>query len=162
MLTIAQIMTRPVITVDLDASIEKIRRVFAEHEFHHVIVVERRRAVGVISDRDLLKHLSPFIGVKLHERSEDLNTLNLRAHQIMSRNIVTVSADDTAQRAIDLMLEHGFRCVPALDEDERPVGIVTWKDILRWGTVKGVWLGEDERPRILPLIEDDPDAQRAA
>ena len=52
-------------------------------------VLEADIPIGVISDRDLLKALSPYIGTAT-ETSRDVATLNKRAHQIMSRKPITI------------------------------------------------------------------------
>jgi acetoin utilization protein AcuB len=128
---ISQVMTRRVMTVDMDDSLRRVRDIFEEHSFHHLLVLDRRRVVGVISDRDLLKHISPFIG-KLAERSQDLSTLTRRVHQIMTRKLVSVKDDEDVDSAAALMLEHGVSCLPVVTRDGRPVGIVTAKDLLRF------------------------------
>ena len=163
MLTVKEIMSRPVVTVSMDATLSDVQEVFERERFHHVIVVENGLAVGVISDRDLLKRLSPFVGNKLNERRQDENTLNLRAHQVMTRNPISVSPDDTVQKAVDLILRHNFRSLPVLDEYRRTVGILSWKDILRWGSFKSVWRDHEEvEPTLFDLDNTDDDIQRAA
>jgi acetoin utilization protein AcuB len=139
MLTVQEIMSRPVVTVSMDAKLAEIREVFDRERFHHVLVTDGERVVGIISDRDLLKRLSPFAGNKLNERKQDENTLSLRAHQIMTRNPIAVLPGDPVQTAVDLILNHNFRNLPVLDERRRPLGILSWKDILRWGSFKGMW-----------------------
>ena len=128
---ISEVMTKQVTTVSMDDSLRRVRDVFEKHGFHHLLVLDRRRVVGVISDRDLLKHISPFIG-KLAERSQDLSTLNRRVHQIMTRDLVSVSTDETVENGAALMLEHGVSCLPVVAQEGRPVGIVTAKDLLRF------------------------------
>ena len=128
---ISEVMTRRVMTVNMDDSLRRVRDIFEEHSFHHLLVLDRRRVVGVISDRDLLKHISPFIG-KLAERSQDLSTLSRRVHQIMTRKLVSVKDDEAVDSAAASMLEHGVSCLPVVTRDGRPVGIVTAKDLLRF------------------------------
>lgn len=162
MSTVNEIMSRPVVTVNMDAKLAEIRDVFEREHFHHVVIVEDGKAVGVISDRDLLKRISPFVGSKLNERRQDENTLNLKAHQVMTRNPITVSPDDSVQNVVDLILKHNFRSLPVVDANRKPVGIISWKDILRWGSIEGVWQGEDEEPTLFNLVDDDDEAQQAA
>jgi len=161
MLTVQEIMSRPVVTVSMDATLSEVQRIFERERFHHVVVVDGGCAVGVISDRDLLKRLSPFVGSELNERRQDENTLNLKAHQIMSRHPITVSPEDEVRRAVDMILEHRIRSLPVVDERDRPVGIVSWKDILRWGSSQSVWGSQDESDPTLFDLDDD-DARQAA
>ena len=124
-------MTRHVVTVCMDDSLKRVRELFAQSGFHHLLVVDKGKLVGVISDRDLLKHVSPFVGHELSERTQDLATLNRRVHQIMSRQLVTCQAITDAAEAARMMLENRISCLPVVDETGRPVGIVTCRDLLR-------------------------------
>lgn len=124
------VMTTNLITVGPDDTLGEVREVFDTHRFHHLLVVEHARVTGIISDRDLLKHLSPFVG-KISERAQDAFTLQRKVHQVMSRNVVTVRADTEVAAATRTMLEHGVSCLPVLDEHQRPIGVVTWRDLLK-------------------------------
>jgi acetoin utilization protein AcuB len=129
--TVREVMTRRPVTVSMDATLNTIKQLFDQHRFHHVLVVEGRKLVGVISDRDLLHHLSPFLGNTFNERTQDIATLNKRAHQIMSRKPVTATPETSVKVAAQLILEHQISCLPVVDEDCHPLGIVTWRDLLR-------------------------------
>lgn len=127
---IEQIMTREVVTIAMDDDLHKADELFAEHGFHHLLVMENGRLVGVISDRDLLRHLSPFIG-KMSERTQDLSTLHRRIHQVMTRQPVTVRPEAEATDAANMMLAHRVSCLPVVTRDGHTVGIVSWRDLLR-------------------------------
>lgn len=130
MMTVADIMTRPVKTVTPDDSLATIKRIFDDTGFHHIVVSRDRTPVGVISDRDLLRHLSPFIGNDLMERPQDVHTLRKRAHQVMHRDLVTVSLDAGLDEAAHLLLGFRVGCLPVVDADGVLRGMVTWRDIL--------------------------------
>lgn len=123
-------MTTGIVTVEMDTSLRDVQRIFAQHAFHHLLVIDDHKLVGVISDRDLLKNLSPFLGHNFTERPQDLATLDKRAHQIMSRKVVSVTPMTTLASAIEHLLDHPVSCLPVIDENQRPVGILTWRDIL--------------------------------
>jgi len=84
------IMTNRVATVEMDDSLRIIHGIFCYAKFHHLLVVDNHKLVGVISDRDLLKANSPFLGTPA-ERPQDTARLSRKAHQIMTRDPVTVS-----------------------------------------------------------------------
>lgn len=132
-MTLADIMTATVVTVSMDDSLRSIRHIFEEHKFHHVVVVHAGRAVGIISDRDVLKNLSPFIG-KLSERVQDVECLNRRAHQIMTRRLIFAAPETPIGDALAMMIERDISCLPVIDGQGRCVGIVTSRDMLRWCT----------------------------
>ena len=124
-------MTPHVVTVSMDEGLRTVRQLFEEHRFHHLLVVEGRKLVGVISDRDLLRHISPFLGHDVTERTQDVATLNKRVHQIMIRKPICAHPDMMLQEAVNLILEHRISCLPVVDEQAHPVGIVTWRDVLK-------------------------------
>lgn len=125
----SQIMTANPVTVSPDDTVEHVNNIMSENRFHHLLVMDQRKLVGVISDRDLLREISPFVD-KLSERSQDRATLARRAHQIMSRKLVTVPHDAMLIVIAAAMIENSISCVPVIDEDGRPIGIITYKDLL--------------------------------
>ena len=58
-ITVGEIMSSKVVTVEMDDSLEVIRDIFRKVKFHHLIVVDGKKIVGIITDRDLLKAISP-------------------------------------------------------------------------------------------------------
>jgi acetoin utilization protein AcuB len=130
-ITLGQIMPRGAVMVSPDASLRRLRELFEAHHIHHLLVVDRHKVVGVVSDRDLLRNISTFVGNALNERGQDLATLNRKAHQVMSRHLVTATAGTTIEEAAELILEHGISCLPVVDEQMAPVSIITWRDLLR-------------------------------
>ncbi len=129
-MTVGEIMTGTVLTVAMDDTVSEARRLFDAHRFHHLLVIDRERLVGVVSDRDILRAVSPFVG-KYMEREADTATLRKRVHLIMSRALVTITAERSVEDAARSMLTHGVSCLPVVDGALRPIGIVTWRDILR-------------------------------
>ncbi|MEL6796839.1 MAG: CBS domain-containing protein [Planctomycetota bacterium] len=129
--TIAGILTNSIVTVSMDDSLETVRALFKQHRFHHLLVIEKGKAVGVLSERDLLKNISPFID-QMSERKQDTWTLQKRVHQIMQRDLVWATPDTSIHDASLMMAANQISCLPVLDEQSKPLGIVTARDILRW------------------------------
>ena len=77
-----------------------------------------------------MRALSPFID-SVVESQRDLDTLSKRVHQIMSRKPITLPPDADIREAIQLFLTHPISCIPIVDSEFRPVGIVSWRDILK-------------------------------
>jgi len=127
--TVETIMNAQIVTVEMDETLERVREIFEQHRFHHLLVVSGHRLMGVISDRDLLKSISPYVGT-LSETARDVATLQKRAHQIMSRKPISVPKDVTVQTAAETLLTNNISCLPVTNEDGAVVGILTWKDVL--------------------------------
>lgn len=127
---VEDVMTKRVVTVGFDDTLETVRDIFNGAGFHHLLVLEGRKLQGVVSDRDLLRALSPFID-SVVETQRDVGTLTRRVHQIMSRKPITLPPDADVAEAIRLFLAHPISCIPVVDSEFRPVGIVSWRDILK-------------------------------
>ena len=127
---VKRIMSKPVVTVSMDDTLGVVKHIFENVNFHHLLVVEKGQLYGVISDRDLLKFISPFIGT-LQETVHDKFTLNKKVHQIMSRKPITLTPTADVYEAISLFNQYSISCIPIVNEKHHPVGIVSWRDIFR-------------------------------
>ncbi len=141
-MTVQEIMTTPVETVHMDTTVRVAKRLFDEKHFHHIVVLEKGRVFGVVSDRDILKVISPFVGSKTMEREQDARTLRQRVHQIMSRNPVTVQPAGLVADAARTMLREHLSCLPVVTNGGELVGILTLRDIVSWAA----GLGESDEP----------------
>jgi acetoin utilization protein AcuB len=128
--SIKKIMSAKLVTVNMDDKLETVKEIFDNLKFHHLLVVEEHKLLGVVSDRDLLKALSPNIG-SARETYQDIASLNKRVHQIMTRRPIVLQESATVDDAIHAFNTHGISCLPVVDLNFRPVGIVTWRDILK-------------------------------
>jgi acetoin utilization protein AcuB len=129
-MNVASIMTRKVVTVEMDDPIQTIWEVFNNFEFHHILVVEDWKLVGVISDRDLIKAVNPFLDTSSEEKHGAI-ALDKKAHQIMSKTPITIDAKTSTEEARNLLLENCISCLPVLSSQGIVEGIVTWKDIIK-------------------------------
>jgi acetoin utilization protein AcuB len=127
---ISKLMSKPIVTVELDEPLRVVKKIFDQAKFHHLLVVEKNLLYGVISDRDLFKAISPHIGTS-KETLNDTLTLNQKVHQIMTRKLITLPPTADVYDAIHIFNKHNISCIPIVDEQKRPVGIVSWRDILR-------------------------------
>ncbi len=130
-MAMGDIMTVPVVTVDMDDRLERVKEIFDAKGFHHLLVTdENKKLSGIVSDRDLLRALSPYVG-SVAETTRDLATLNKRVHQIMTRRPLTLRPQSGIAEAVNLLLTRRISCIPIVDDDFKPVGIVSWRDLLK-------------------------------
>ncbi|MFA6229402.1 MAG: CBS domain-containing protein [Rhodanobacter sp.] len=129
-MTVQSIMSTRLVTIEMDDKLKVVREIFDAMNFHHLLVVDEGQLVGVVSDRDLLRALSPFLG-SVVEAERDVATLNRRVHQIMTRHPITLGPQATLADATALFLTHNISCIPIVDAEFRPVGIISWRDVLR-------------------------------
>lgn len=128
--TVGAIMTSRVVTIEMDDSLQVIQDVFRKVKFHHLVVVDEGKVVGIISDRDFFKAISPFVNT-LSETERDRATLEKRAHQIMSHFPSTILKSCPIEKAAKLMMERGISCLPVTNSDGGVEGILTWKDLFK-------------------------------
>lgn len=129
LLNIESIMSTSVVTVKLDDNLGKVRDIFSKAKFHHLLVVEKEKLFGVLSDRDLLKALSPKLGT-MAELPVDSATLNKKVHQIMTRKPISMHESQSVLDAIEIFEQQNISCIPIVDDNSIPVGIVSWRDVL--------------------------------
>jgi CBS domain-containing protein len=89
------------------------------HDIHHLIVLEQRRVVGVVSARDL--------GGRVGARGHDGDARTVA--DVMSPHIVSATPETTVRQAANLMRGRIVGCLAVIDGDE-PIGIVTTTDLL--------------------------------
>jgi acetoin utilization protein AcuB len=60
----------------------------------------------------------------------DLASLEKRAHQIMSRELIALRVDGGMREAIGLLNRNRISCIPIVDAQSRTVGMVGWREVL--------------------------------
>ena len=129
-MNVESIMTTRVATVGMDDTLEVVKEIFDNAHFNHLLVIDDDKTlVGVISDRDLLLSISPYLG-SLGENTRDRNTLNKKSHQVMSRDPITIRKDASIADAAQCILAITGSCLPVVDSEKKIAGILSWKDIL--------------------------------
>ena len=130
---ISRIMTGRVAVLSFDDTLLTVQGIFNSVKFRHLPVVDDRGAIlGIISDRDLLRMVSPFFGT-VNEQTRDKEIMARKVGMIMTRNPVCVTPDITINDAVKLMNHKKISCLPIVEtlDGKTLLGIVTWKDVVR-------------------------------
>jgi CBS-domain-containing membrane protein len=141
-ITVRDVMTNSVVTTSPSAPFKYVLRIMQDQRISGVPVVdESGRLVGIVSEADLLRaenrdpprrnffrewFVSPARLSEIERRSEDL-----RAEDVMTRDVVTVRAETSVTDAARMLLEAGVKRLPVTDDQGRVVGIVSRADLLR-------------------------------
>jgi len=125
-----KLMSKHIITINLDDPLSTVKDIFERQEFHHLMVVGDEELLGVISDRDLFKSLSPKIDT-MAATTKDLACLNIKVHQIMTREPIFLSENSSVKNAIEMFNQHKISCIPIVNSLNKPVGILSWRDIIK-------------------------------
>lgn len=136
---IGEIMTKTIYTASPDDSIKKIVELIYGYRISGVPVVNSEgELVGIISEKDILKAIYPTYG-EFHEdlfRNMDFEEMekryndvtNLKALDLMTKDVISVSPDAPALKVASLMLLEKIRRVLVV-ENKKLVGIVSQGDI---------------------------------
>lgn len=125
-------MTRDVITILEDATVLEAKASLDKHHIHHLPVVdEKRRLLGVVTDRDVRSALPSGVFDNEETARERERILTLKVREIMTRNPVTVSPTDTLEDVLLLMERVPVGAIPVVDEDRKVLGIISTRDLMR-------------------------------
>jgi len=113
------IMSTDIKTVSPSVTIATARNLMRLDGIHHLLILDGRRVVGVVSDRDL----GGRVGAR---RGADAET---SVADVMSEQVITAPADASIRQAANLMRGNGIGCLAVVGED-KPIGIVTITDLL--------------------------------
>jgi len=113
---VSEVMSSPVETVDADATIDEVARVFAEEGVGSLVVGDEV-IDGIITEYDVVKSVG-----------EGRDPSATSVADLMSEPVVTIRPTDTVEEAGNRMGNNGVKKLP-VTEDGRPVGIVTTTDL---------------------------------
>jgi len=117
--SVAEVMNKTVITMDINTDIPAIAREMVKHDVGSVIITENEKAMGIITERDLVKGIV----------TEDKKPGDVNASEILSTPLVTVEPETSVVKASEIMLKANIKRLPVLD-DGTIIGIISHTDIL--------------------------------
>ncbi len=111
-------MSRNLLSVDPGETITEVAQRMVERNLGAVLVLDGRRLVGIMTERDLLR----AVARGLHG--------DALVAEYMTEHPETIAPDDTTQHAAVLMIHGGFRHLPVVERDD-VVGILSIRDLMR-------------------------------
>jgi predicted transcriptional regulator len=120
---VKEAMNQGVMTVSPDIKPWEAFQKMYKDGVRRLFVMDNGKPVGVVSYSDLIAILW-----SIKPSKDEMSSLKIS--DIMSDNIVTISADDGIEDAANLMVRADISGLLVL-EDEKPVGVITRTDICR-------------------------------
>lgn len=132
-LTVRKIMIEGARTILPDAPAVQAAQVMVQSRIRHLVVAETdTEVVGVISERQILKHFSPWLS-KWHEDIESGAPFpRCTVRDFMSQPAVTVSMDTSIRSAAAIMASKKIGCLPLVRGRKKMAGLVTATDVLKF------------------------------
>jgi CBS domain-containing protein len=109
-----------VVTIDILSTLKAAAELMSRHRIAALVVMENDTPVGLISERHIVEvfaHQGKF--------AEEM-----RIRQLIERQFISVSPEDTIKRAMSLMTHTRIRHLPVMEENEL-VGIVSLGDVVK-------------------------------
>ncbi len=120
-LKVEDIMVKEVITVDERSTVKEAADIMNRFEIGCLIVTKEGKAMGILTERDLLKRVV----------SQGRSPKKTRVQTVMSKPLIVVEPDMDLEEAAKLMFKLKIKKLPVVDEGQL-LGLVTLTDLARF------------------------------
>jgi CBS domain-containing protein len=118
MIYVKDIMKRDVKTIHPKTSIKKAAEVMERYRIGSLVVIDKGRPVGIVTEGDISRAVARGIELAKHPVKE-----------IMSGSLITINPEARVEEAARIMAERKVKKLPVVENDKL-VGIVTQTDIV--------------------------------
>jgi CBS domain-containing protein len=109
------------LSVALDSTVTYAVCLMNHHGVGGVLVMEGKRLAGIFTERDVLRRVI----------EPGLDPGITRIGEVCSGEPITIDADEPAARAVDAMVEGGFRHLPVVEKGSVR-GLLSMRDLTSW------------------------------
>jgi CBS-domain-containing membrane protein len=130
--SVQKIMTKELITINKITPYADLVGIFDNNPFHHIPVVEGEKIIGIITTNDMLK---AKFSEKIFGDSRNATAVlehTLTIDDIMTKKPETITCKTTIRDASELLKQRPFNALPVVDEDNKLLGLVTTKDLVKF------------------------------
>ena len=142
---VVEMMTSKIITANRYHSLRHILDLMEQNKVGRVVIVDGGRPIGIVTAADIVFAQletpdggAPQQMVKFTRKAERasrpkyryVKSVTITVENIMRSELLTISADEDATRAANIMLESGISSLPVV-KDDKLIGIITKTDIMR-------------------------------
>lgn len=114
---VSEVMSANLVLVKPDVDVRTAANIMLDNDISSLLLVDAERLVGIVTKTDICRHYA--------ERCEGV----FKVRDFMTRDVVYVKPKHSLFRAMSLMVKHNISRVLVLDNDGRPIGIVTFTDL---------------------------------
>ena len=133
--TIESIMTKEVVTCDINQPLRDVNHLFATHHIRHMPILSEEALVGIISKTDIMRISfgNIFGDEEVDDDDEVFDMLSI--NQVMKHSPVTVEASTPIHEAARTFAQSEFHALPVTNNGKL-VGILTTTDVIRYFMAK--------------------------
>lgn len=103
------------VIVPQNINIKEAAKKMAENDIGSLVVVDENKAVGILTERDIIRNIS---------------NLKEKISEIMSEQVVTIEEDEDIDDAAELMAKNKIKHLPVTSGEEI-IGIITTTDLIK-------------------------------
>src|SRR5690625_2619095 len=144
---VKDIMTKEVVTVKEEDTVETCAKMMSTHNLSGIPVVDSSGYMkGIITEGDLIKRKAKvptpayleFLGGIIYLDNpnkffdEVKKSMGLFVKEVMTEDIITVMSHDTIEEAVNLLVNKKIKRLPVVNDDGKLVGIVSRRDIMEY------------------------------
>ena len=149
-------MCDQVVAILPKTSAAEAAELLTENNMRHAIMVdEERHVLGVISQRDILKHFIQSMGDQAKAGDGDEENAPWEVGSLIKREPVTVLPDVSLANAGLVLTSAKIGCLPVVDDRKRLLGCLSIVDLLRHIGSRNAKLEEEFR-LFMPAVETRP------
>ena len=142
-----EIMSKEVITVFPESSIEELAKLLTGNNISGVPVVDKdKKVIGIVTEKDILyKGTEPrfppvaeilgahvFLGSVKKYNTQLKKVLATSVAELMTEDVITTNEDDDIKKIVELMINNNINRLPVLDSENRLCGIISRTDIVKY------------------------------
>ena len=120
---VRDVMNKSIISVDKDDAIRMAVKKMVHGGIGAVIVTEKDKPVGILTERDILKFIA----------NEKMDLDNSKVENIMSAPLISVDSSSSLEEAAGVMLTNNIRRLIIKEKDEY-VGIISQRELQQFIT----------------------------
>ncbi len=113
-------MSKRLVTARPEMTLREASKIMIKENVSFLVVISNGELYGVISEKDIVRALA-----------EDRNPDTTKISDVCTRKVITVRKDDLLSYAAGLMRRHGIRHLVVVDDNGRPIGVLSIRDLLR-------------------------------
>ena len=128
---LTKVMSTELITVHDGEPVSRLRKIFEDHQIHHVPVVSGDEVIGIVTSTDFMRISFGEFGNQDARNLDAVLDHTYKMHDVMVKNPVTIPKSSTVREAAKALGTGDFHALPVV-EDNKLVGIVTSTDLLNF------------------------------